>query len=664
MMNRFAIITLYILVLVPAAFAQYQQNPQEKLSLLNERIQQAINRKQHNHVESYLDEVVAMMEELHTPIDTIREQTHQKIQYSYSNGRLEQARQAAVKWLEREPNDLKTLDLLGTIVFQMNRLLEARDAMAKVYQANPTGPATQRRYLKVLTLLDERDDALTVCNQILQSNGSDSRSLVEVLESSLHFSEVAQAQESLQTLQELGYDPDYLNYIQGQIWQEESKWQQAIEQFSLIPENNPHFADSLFRMGLCFAGLREWEQAARKNIEFLTIVPEDKPAFAQLQQSLARLRKPKGSRLVNDIRQSAEQRFLAADEAQYMERQGNIAEAASLHSIVAIKQGLYNQAEQILKRAVEREPDSLECKMNLADFYIHTQQANRAESLFKSVLVTAPQADKAAIQSRIYQTQLLQGNTQNIESALNEDGLSQSKKLEYQALLGSYYLEIAGAPNTAVKLLDEARTIVQNSRGYFIRAKVELGKMDGLEQELATIPADEQDVSLKMAMVQIYVHLNRVEQARELFDQTLKVHPKLSAIITAKAHAVLATAENHPDTDEIVSKAHQVTKVLPQIRQLTVAVNKNGWSESLQQLLELSEIHENLGNHNEAIQYLYMAHNAQPESESVHKILIQRLNQPMDAIERLYQIRMYNQKHNTELFKQESNEVLAFFELN
>lgn len=641
-----------------------QASLQERIGVLNERVKQAEERKQYALVETYLGEILITLEEMGAPVEQIRQQAHQKIQYSYSLNRLEQARQAALDWLMREPNDLKTLDLLGTITFRMNRLLEARDAMAKVYQTNPNGPATQRRYLKVLTMLDENETASQLCEQILKTNADDARSLVEVIDSYLYFSQAEPAQAAYDLLEKKGHDQAYLNYSLARIKQEQNEWQPALDLFNQTGEQDPNYTDSLFRSGLCLSELREWENAAKKFMEFLSFIPEDKRVYTQLETALTRLQKQNGAALVRQIRLSLEERFAIADEAQYLARQGDQTEAARLHALLAVKQGLFNRAETILQEAIQYQPESVKPRLHLAEHCLKSLQAHKAEQIYKSLRITAPSSERSVIQSKLFQSQLLQGNTSEIEKAMDELDENNHTRQEYLALLGSYYLEIAGNPEKAIELLNEPRTTIEQARPFYVRAMVEAGKYENMDLEMESILPEHRDPAVKMAFVIILAHVGKIKEARQVMDETLSEHPNLPILTTAKAQAVLVEAETSSPKHEWVEKAHRVSQALPKIRQHVIEIHQSGWKKSIDQLIQLADINEQLGNHIEAVKLLYMAANAQPDEQSIHQKLIECLDQPIDAIERLYQIRLYKQKYKSDDFAIASNEVYTLFELN
>ncbi len=666
MVNKFCY--FWLVLLAPVLFSNAQAIPdrlQERLTRLQERVQQAQQSGQHALVESYMGEIIVTLDEMGWPDEKIRPYAHQRIEYSYSAGRLEPARQAAEDWLKRDPNDLKILDMLGTIAFRMNRLLEARDAMQKVYQAYPEGPATQRRYLKVLTRLDEKEASAEVCETILDTHTDDTRSLYEVIESYLHFGEASQAQSVYDRLKNQGYDGNYLRYTQARIWQEQEEWQKALDLYTQMDEGDAYYSESLFRAGLCYSGLRRWEEAAKRYLAFLSYIPEDKRVFSNLEQSLARMRNPEGALIVREIRQAMEERFEAADEALYLERQGEVLKAATLRAELAVKQGLYTQAETVLKEAVKQAVDKVQANMNLAAFYQQSMRANKAEKIYREILPLASKADQDVIQTQLFKAQLVQGKTEDLMAAIESLDEDSALRDQYNIMLGSYYLEFLGDAETAVKVLDEPRVTEFSARPFYLRAKVQLEDFDNLDLEMTSIPEEYRDPAVKLAFVAYLIQTGRLEEARTWYEEVVSEHTDLPVLQSAKIEALLAEAEGNEHYKELESKAKQVSEALPKIRELAMKIHRQGWDESVEALLQLADLYEQIGGHDEAVRYMQMAHSAKPDDAELHQQLIQTLDEPRDSIERLYQIRRYRNKHGRDhSLEEERAEVLAYLGLN
>jgi len=76
--------------------------------------------------------MIELMAELDYPPEAIFERGHLRIDYSLSVNRLASARDAALAWLDRYPQDGEALDRLGTIYIRMQRYDEARKVLKTV----------------------------------------------------------------------------------------------------------------------------------------------------------------------------------------------------------------------------------------------------------------------------------------------------------------------------------------------------------------------------------------------------------------------------------------------------------------------------------------------------------------------------------------------------
>jgi len=663
------ILLFWLLAPTPLCFAQYQtasDTAGRRLAELNEQLRLAGERGNHAEAESCMDSMIRLMEQIGLEYELIRERAHLRIQYSMSLNRLRSARDAALAWIERHPEDLAVRRMLGTIYQRMALDAKAEEQIKAVYEADPTNVAKQREYLRMLMRGTDRDRVFRLCEQILKTNGNNVSGLIDVAEAYLHFQAPERAKETVNRIEQIEPERPYIKYSCGKIFQQQGEFEKAANIFAAIPRGHPDWFDSHYRLGSCLFRLRRYEDAAYVLVDVLRADPYHTAANARLEQVLRRLRKRQGAKVLYDLRTGLlENMELIELEATGYKRRGMLAEQTRLEAIVLDDKRRYRAAEHLLVAACESLPESIEAKENLAEHHLRTVQACRAETIYRDLARRFPPATRGRIIVALAQSLLRQGKTDEPVRLLEEASSDNDLRESLLSLLGSYYLEIEGDCAKALTYFERVESASPEVRAAHARSLMGVGEFDRAWEILERLPSDFDDPVSTMAKVECLARLDQPEPAKSIFEETVERHPDLSPFVRARAEACLAGVTGATDQAELETRASQLDASLQRIRELVKEANRKGWPDSIPVLLNLSDVYLELAMDEEALKYAQLAWQGDFSRVENHRRVIERMTQPNHALERLHEIDIHKRMApNSAGFEEEIAEALGHLELS
>ncbi len=663
------IVLLGLLTINYAAYSQVDSNQevnQRKLMELNAKVQQEGERGNHHLIEQYMDSMVGLMLVMEIPSPIITERAHLRIKYSSSVGRLDSARNAAISWLNKNPNDMVVQEILGNITLQMDRPKEARVYFENVYKSNPQNPGKLFRYLNVLNLLDDRDQALSLCEIIVDHHSKDSILMLQAINSYIQYNQADKAIKLIDQLQTIVSpdDPSIL-YARAKALQELGEFEKAINALLKIPETYKNWQDAKQLTGLCYSKLRQFDKAAAVFVEILSTYPYDAKTMSLLEQALARQRKIKGFKQVQKIRQKIEKIYLPDIEASYLWRKGDVVEHARLRSLSLNLIGKFRDSESLFLKACQIVPDSTSAQNNLAKFYITTHQACRAEKILCDLMPKVSTAEKSQVCLDLAQSYLRQGKINDAIELLEAHSADNSLKQSLQSMIGSSYLEIIGDATQAISYLKSIKTESTEIRATLARAFMEIGDILQAGKYFESLPQDYKHIKTTLSRIEYLARLDQKDQAQLLFKQTLEDHPDLPAMLTVAARSALAKVNHSENSGDLAQSASIIKQALKKIQQKVMQTHRLIWPESIPVLLELSDIYAGIGELEIALQYAQLASEADQNRIDINQKIIELMTAPEYVFQRLSQIRIVKSyKNNQRNYDKEIKETLAHLELS
>ncbi len=661
---------IFVLFLLSSSLNIWADNPDEnqilsqKLQKLNAQLIEAGAQEDHLQVEACMDEMIAIMKKLGYKEEIIAERARMRIQYSLSVNRLVSARQAALSWLDEHPDDIVVNDLLGTIAHRMDRDNEAAEALKIVYEANPNNPVKQRRYLDTLMLVDAWEEALDLCQKIIDSKDVDAKTLIEVCEAYLRFNKPDEAETVLERLETLIPGQPYLFYAKGKLNQAKGNYEKAAKYFGKIEKGDKEWYDSSYRLGSCLLKMKQFKDASRIFVKLLTLNPYDMKVFSLMQQTLLRMRKREGAKILWGIRSELENRELIDTKAVHVLRGGDEIEHARLRALSLVEKQHYQAAGKILKSILKSYPESIQAKENLARHYIHTLQACQAEEIYENLMKIIPNEAQEQIKLEWIKTLLQQKQPDNPVSLLQKIEPQSNFGQSIYSLLGSYYLEIEGDTNKALSYLEKVKSASPEITSAMARAFLQEGQTEKAWSYFEKLPPQWNHPVALMGKICCMVQKELNKEANNLYQKVTKQFSELTPIITAEADAAIAKLNNSPEQGTLQSKAEKVKKALSRIRDLVAQAHRVGSPNFIPYLVKLSGIYWELGIEEDALRYAYLAMDSNPENIDLRKLVIQRMKQPENIFERLQLIKsLPNPETHAEYISRMETETLAMIQL-
>ncbi len=666
----FSIMLLWIFtaILLPAPVASpgtpSREDLEKRLAELNTQLRQEGDQNHHPQVEACMDAMIDIMTRLGYPLETILERGHIRIRYSLATQRYAQGREAALRWLDARPDDLAAWEILGDITSRLNRPAEACRAYKRVYEADPRNPVKLRNYLMALNSLNDRDAALPLCSGVTESATPEPLLLAEAVRSFLRFGQYPQALENADRLEKLLPKDPFVHYARGRAWQEQGEFDKAVDSLLRVPPRDTDWFDARYRLGICLGRLRRFDQAARIFVELLTFNPYDEPSYTQLAQNLARLQKRQGVQVVNQIKKIQKNMALADGEANYLWRNGDWVGYARVRSIAYNQKGMFREAEKLLLQACTVIPESTQARINLAQHYLTTLQACRAEPLYRDLLPQLAGTEREDTLLSLQQVLLRQDRPEEPlrlwEQAPGDSPLKQSLRI----LIGTYYLEIKGDARQAIDFLQPATDPVPEVFAALGRAFVETGEPLKALEYFNRLPPSFADPATQMARVLCLSKLDKRAEAQILYDAALASQP-LPALITLPAEAALQTIPDSTAQVEWDQRVEQVKQTLAGIRRQVIEAHRRGWPLSVPILLDLSTRLEQAGDREAALQYALRAYEGDPGRLDALDRVIGLMTQPEKLFERLNLIQIAQARPgNTQDYQKTIDGTLALIELS
>ncbi len=632
----------------------------EHLKKLNQQVQEEGKRNNYPQVEKMMGEMIDLMAQLNFPPEKIREHAHIRIRYSQSLTRFGPARESAKQWLKKHPDDIVALELLGDLAFDLNLGLEARKAYQKVYEASPANGVIQKKYLHLLNLMNDRDAALPVCEQVLKTHPDDRELLKRVIEAYLRFEKKEQVFELIDRLQSLAPENPFLNYARGRAYYESGKTQSAIDCLKKVPDRTEYWFDANFHLGMSLAKLRQNKEAANIYVQLLSVKPYDIKVLTSLARCLARLRNKDAVLLITKIKKKIDKRGLIEGEANYLWRTGDMNHFAQLRTIAENQKGDFRRAQQLLIGVCFAMPKSYLAKENLALHHLTTLQACRAEKIFHRLIDEATPGQKHSAILNLSQAQLRQGRPAQTLELLKRTPEKDPLKRSLFGLIGTYYLDIESDPKQAIPYLENVKDATSAVLSSLARSYLECGELDKANRTFTLIPDGFNDPKTWFSKVQCLAGLGRIEEASSLYDRSIAADPNLSPLVTIPAQAAIAQVNNATDRDTWVRRAKHLNDTLTVIRQKVIEANRTGWPKSVPTLIELSDHYLEIGDKDNALRFAQLAFEGNRRQPDLQVKIIQLMDRPEQIFERLYRIEIARQNKNIKHdFKPEISEALS-----
>lgn len=610
----------------------------ERLNQLNRQVQEQGKRDNYPQVETSMSEMIELMEQLKYPSGQVLDYAHIRIKYSLSVNRFGPAREAAKAWLDKHPDDIIGWELLGDAAVTLSLGLEARKAYQTVYEKYPSDAKRQFQYLRVLNIMNDRDAALPVCEQILKTHKDDPALLKLVIESYLLFDRKQEVAGLINDMKSLTPDDPFIIYAEGKSLFDSGDNLKAIECFKKVPKGSAHWYDANC---LCAASLskeRKFKEAVPVFIESLIANPNDTNVLSQLSQCLARLKNKDGAMLLQEIKKIIEKRGLIEGEANYLWRTGEMAHYAMLRSSAEDLKGNYRLGQTGLEEVCKAIPDSYKAKEYLARHHLTTVQACLAEKVFARLLLDATPGQKNLAIANLVEAQLRLDRPEKsldyYKNTPDDDPLKQT----LCSLIGSYYLDIKGNPKQALPYLKEVKDASYAVMSSLARAYLESDDLENSLKTFSQIKDDFDDPFTWMCKVRCLARLGKGEEANSLYQKTIKAHPVLSPLFTIHAQAALAVVNHATDRKEWEERAKKLDEEIASIRSKVMEANRTGWPGSLPILIELSDIYNKIGDKENALRYAQLAFEGDRQRSGLQVKIIQLMDAPEQIFERLNRI--------------------------
>lgn len=666
-LSNFVFIHLFLIMLIDQCwvvdvFSQRvnPDNQQHEIKLLRDYIEQEIERKQHHQVEQAMDKLVALMESFGYSGDQLSKQVQERIRYGIREKRFLLAYEAAMRWNEQHPGDLPVINLLGSVTTYMKRFREARDFLRTLYESDQDNEYYQERFLYVLRGLKDREEGVPLCMKILKNKESSPQLKTAAISGLIDLDLIKEPLYYLDQVEPFAGITSFRNYLNGMIAFNENRFEEALDYFQRVERGNARYMAAQRQVALCLFRLQQYREAAIQNLTILSFQLYDQNAYVNLAQSLARLKNITVSKTILGLQKKIEHNELPSKEGDYYWSKGDLVEYGRLQAIGLNSKFKFQEAERLLETICQIMPESISAKINLGQHYFTTLQSGKAEVLFRSLLNEAEDREKESIQTLLIEAKLRQGKIDDVlqmSEVANQDQMN--------ALLGSYYVEMKHQPEQAIGYFEKIDDATYSIQVSYAKCLSWLNQPVKAIEIMKQIPDEFSNSDQKLIQVECLLQLERIDEAKQLFENILQKHNDLPQFLTVPMQAKLSKALKKDDAEFWQEKAGQLNELQNIIQAKVMEAQRIGLPDSVALFVELSDLFKEIGDHKNAMLFARRAYDAEPGQSKHLTRLIALLTENEQVIERYYLIQKAMRiKKITQNFEQELGEVFQVLGLN
>ncbi len=350
-----------------------------------------------------------------------------------------------------------------------------------------------------------------------------------------------------------------------------------------------------------------------------------------------------------------------------------------------VRGGLFKEAKDRARLVLTKDANNQEALLVLGNALAGLNSFGEAEDVLKRAVQIDP--ERAGLYTNVAVMQLAQGEVGEAEATFKQAVAASKGSAESHVALGNFY-RVAGRPSDAEAAFRHALEVAPNNvvvHQMLATFYVEQSRMAEGEEHLKTVMSITKDPSATYALADFYVSAGRRDEALELLsrvaaekdqlapakvrialihflgadrraahaevDEVLKVHPGSPSALTLKARLVLADgasanaldiAKQAVAADGRSAQAHlTMARVLLALNRLDDAIKElrdtlNIDPASLPAQLELAEFHRRRGELNPALEYANQAVKTHPGNLRARlaraEILLQRRDDSKTAL--------------------------------
>jgi tetratricopeptide (TPR) repeat protein len=303
-----------------------------------------------------------------------------------------------------------------------------------------------------------------------------------------------------------------LKYFEsGQRYFEKAKYREAVIQFGNAVQIDSRYAEAHYRLAQSYIKLQDWLHAYQELSRTLELQPENFQARIDIANLLIADREPKKAQEHIDLLLQKD-----GDDPQVHEAAANLLSA----------EADYHGAVLQMQKAISLAPGRWESHLNLGLLQMRVNQPDSAEVSFKRAVELGPTAMGAqlALGSYYQSRSRFSEAEQQFRHAISVD----PKNAEPRAELARLFI-LEGKASEAEQFLKQSKLeFADDSVGYRMLGDFYFatGDTDKAVTEYTSLFADHpRDPQVKKNYIQLLILKNRLDEARKLNDEVLKVTP-------------------------------------------------------------------------------------------------------------------------------------------
>jgi tetratricopeptide (TPR) repeat protein len=338
--------------------------------------------------------------------------------YYERNGDHEKAVEYLSKGLKARPDSTESLALLGSIYSKLNKGKEAVPIYRKLQDLSGNNPAVTRQLAESLVEIGEYDEAVEILEKLAKTVPRDRGTQVVLGRAQIGLREFSKAIATLKPVVEADPDAVDAQFYLGVAYEQSGNLEEAAKTFSMLLNISPDHSEEAKanrlqfqqRLAAVYMEMGEYEKAIAVYQE---IAKSDPKANLQLVNAYRvnrqydkalDLGKRQYEKDSTDVHMAIIYALTLADAKKGREgveilsrlllsNPDNIDIYVNLSQVYLLDKK-YSDAERILRRAEEKQPDSdldkEKLKFQLATVYERQKDFDRAESVFKEILQANP----------------------------------------------------------------------------------------------------------------------------------------------------------------------------------------------------------------------------------------------------------------------------------
>jgi tetratricopeptide (TPR) repeat protein len=433
----------------------------------------------------------------------------------------EEARKKAELILEKSPNNMEALSLIAGVQIQEKNIDSAFESLKKAISIDPNHPGTQLSLARLYVLNGEIDQAEQAYQKAISVDPSSRFAHVELSRLYARRGEWDKAETVLKEMIQASASKSQDLQILARFYESQKRWDQTEKTYlEAVDASPPGDVTALLNLGGYYARRQSYDKAL-EAVQKAAEIKEDDPNilvsiahlhfdFKKFEDAEATvnevLAKDNGNVSANYLKgrlyllrkdfANARERF----DLVVRERPSN-AMAHYFRALTLIGMGEARLAQRDLLKAVELNPQMLDARLILAEFYLHDRNRELAKRQIEKASKLAPQDVR---------TLLIQGNLRILERDAKgaEEAFKEVVELSPEYAPGHYRLGLL----------------------YYLTARQE----DALNSFQKALELDPGQTNALALMVGIYVRDKKFNEAFELCrrqKQAVDENPFLQAVI-------------------------------------------------------------------------------------------------------------------------------------